>query len=33
MVKIYKVVWKDAQRGANVGWRELNELTQATRGY
>jgi hypothetical protein len=29
MVKIYKVVWKDAQGGANVGWRELDELTQA----
>jgi hypothetical protein len=29
MVKIYKVVWKDAQGGANVGWRELSELTQA----
>ena len=29
MVKIYKVVWKDAQGGANVGWRELEELTQA----
>ena len=29
MVKIYKVVWKDAQGGANAGWRELDELTQA----
>ena len=29
MVKIYRVVWKDAQGGANVGWRELSELTQA----
>lgn len=29
MVKIYRVVWKDAQGGANVGWRELDELTQA----
>ena len=29
MVKIYRVVWKDAQGGANVGWRELSGLTQA----
>jgi hypothetical protein len=27
--KDIQVVWKDAQGGANVGWRELDELTQA----
>lgn len=26
MVDIYCVVWKDAQGGANVGWRDINEL-------
>jgi hypothetical protein len=31
MVKIYRVVWEDAQGGANVGWRELSELTQPKR--
>lgn len=29
MVKICKVVWKDAQGGANVGWRSLDELTES----
>ena len=28
MVKLYKVVWKDAQVGSNLGWRELSELVQ-----
>ena len=23
---IYRVVWKDAQGGANVGWRDLEDL-------
>ena len=23
---IYRVVWKDAQGGANVGWRDVEEL-------
>jgi len=26
MVDIYCVVWKDAQGGANVGWRDIKEL-------
>ena len=25
---IYRVVWKDAQGGANTGWRDLEELKQ-----
>ena len=27
MVDIYCVVWKDAQGGSNVGWRDVGELT------
>ena len=29
MVDLYCVVWKDAQGGANTGWREVEELVQA----
>lgn len=29
MVALYCVVWKDAQGGANAGWREVEELVQA----
>ena len=28
MVDLYCGVWKDAQAGSNVGWREVEELTK-----
>lgn len=27
---VYRVVWKDAQGGANMGWRDIEELKAGT---
>ena len=27
---IYRVVWKDAQGGSNMGWRDLEDLSKGT---